>query len=58
VLIGSNGILPPSIITDEVGTVYTNPFDPTGDAIDFYESLEGMLVEIENPVAVGGTKVR
>jgi predicted extracellular nuclease len=56
VLIGSNGVLPPSIITDEVGTVYTNPFDPTGDAIDFYESLEGMLVEIENPVAVGGTK--
>jgi predicted extracellular nuclease len=56
VLIGPNGILPPSIITDEVGTVYTNPFDPSGDAIDFYESLEGMLVEIENPVAVGGTK--
>lgn len=30
-------------------------FDPDTDAIDFWESLEGMLVEIRNPVVVGPT---
>ncbi len=32
-----------------------NVFDPNEDGIDFYESLEGMLVTIPNPVVIGGT---
>ncbi|MCC8434780.1 chitobiase/beta-hexosaminidase C-terminal domain-containing protein [Brevibacillus sp. M2.1A] len=31
-------------------------FDPDQDGIDFWESLEGMLVQIENPIVVGETK--
>lgn len=31
-------------------------FDPQEDGIDFYESIEGMLVAIENPIAVGPQK--
>ena len=55
VLIGRNGILPPDeyICND---SVYGGPFDPEEDGIDFFESLESMLVEIENPVVIGGTK--
>lgn len=30
-------------------------FDPDEDGIDFYESLEGMLVQVNNAVAVGPT---
>jgi uncharacterized protein len=35
----------------------TPAFDPDVDALDFYETLEGMLVEIENATAVGPTSV-
>jgi predicted extracellular nuclease len=31
------------------------PFDPSNDGLDFHESLEGMLVRVRNPVAVGPT---
>jgi 2',3'-cyclic-nucleotide 2'-phosphodiesterase (5'-nucleotidase family) len=31
-------------------------FNPDNDGIDFYESLEGMLVTIEDPVAVSATR--
>ena len=31
-------------------------FNPGNDGIDFYESLEGMLVTIEDPVAVSATR--
>jgi len=31
-------------------------FNPGDDGIDFYESLEGMLVTVENPVAVSATR--
>ncbi|TQK74160.1 putative extracellular nuclease [Brevibacillus sp. AG162] len=31
-------------------------FDPDQDGIDFWESLEGMLVQIDNPIVVGETK--
>jgi len=41
VVIGPNGIAPPT--------------ESITDGIDFYESLEGMLVTIENPVAVDST---
>jgi uncharacterized protein len=32
-----------------------NAFDPAQDGIDFYESLESMLVQLNNPVVVGPT---
>ena len=31
-------------------------FDPGNEGLDFYESLEGMLVTIEDPVAISGTR--
>ncbi|MEL6224412.1 MAG: endonuclease/exonuclease/phosphatase family protein [Cyanobacteria bacterium J06627_8] len=34
-----------------------NTFDPENDAIDFFESLEGQLVTIEDAVAVSPTRV-
>ncbi|MGH8628348.1 MAG: hypothetical protein ACREYC_24810, partial [Gammaproteobacteria bacterium] len=58
VAIGTGGRLPPAkvIEDDAVGSVETSgTFDPDTDAIDFYESLEGMRVEIRDAVAVGPT---
>ncbi len=52
VVIGPNGVTPPTEIVDDDGF---SSFDPANDGIDFYESLEGMLVTIENPVAVDST---
>jgi len=40
-------------IRDQVGR---NHFDPESDAIDFFESLEGMLVTVRRPVAVSATQ--
>ena len=41
---------------DSSGNVETsNTFDPASDGIDFYESLEGMAVQINDAVAVGPT---
>jgi len=52
VVIGASGRLVPSeVIEDDDFT----SFDPTSDGADFFESLEGMLVEVENPLAVSGT---
>ena len=52
VLIGPDGLRPPTeIIEDDSFT----SFDPTTDGIDFYESLEGMRVTVEAPVAVAPT---
>ena len=31
-------------------------FDPDTDGLDFYESLEGMRVQLDNAVAVGPTE--
>jgi predicted extracellular nuclease len=66
VILGRDGRLPPAgdVISrdelpvnlrnkDEVGR---NRFDPDSDAIDFYESLEGMLVTVQQPVAVSATQ--
>ena len=55
-IIGAGGRVPPSsVIEDDAGgDVETGgSFDPALDGIDFYESLEGMLVQINNAVAVG-----
>ena len=57
-VIGSGGRLPPSMVIedDAAGDVETSGvFDPASDGIDFYESLEGMLVQVNDAVAVGPT---
>ncbi|MGH3324773.1 MAG: lamin tail domain-containing protein, partial [Streptomyces sp.] len=47
--------IPASVIdNDATGNVETSgTFDPSTDGIDFYESLEGMRVQVNNPVAAG-----
>ncbi len=49
---GSAGRKPPTEVLDDDGLT---TFDPVHDGIDFYESLEGMLVTVKNPVATGPT---
>lgn len=52
IVIGKDAIPPTSVIdNDQFGT-----FDPAEDGIDFYESLEGMLVAVENPQVTGPQK--
>ncbi len=55
-VIGIGGRVPPSevIEDDAAGSVETSGvFDPATDGIDFYESLEAMRVQVNNPVVVG-----
>ncbi|MGM0902900.1 MAG: 5'-nucleotidase C-terminal domain-containing protein [Bacillota bacterium] len=52
-LVIGKDIFPPTEIVDND---QFSEFDPEQDAIDFYESIEGMLVAIENPIAVGPQK--
>jgi predicted extracellular nuclease len=52
VLIGADGILPPSHAIDDDGL---SLFDPANDGIDFWESLEGMRVTIQAPKVVQNT---
>jgi predicted extracellular nuclease len=61
VVLGRQGRLPPSqvISSDELPVnlrvkeqVQRSPFDPEHDAVDFFESLEGMLVTVSRPLAV------
>jgi predicted extracellular nuclease len=58
-VIGQGGRVPPTaIIEDDAisGNVETSGvFDSASDGIDFYESLEGMRVQINNAVVVGPT---
>lgn len=60
IVIGTGGRIPPtSVIEDDAtGDVETSGvFDPATDGIDFYESLEGMRVQVNDAVAVGPTLV-
>ncbi|HYX12480.1 MAG TPA: Ig-like domain-containing protein, partial [Candidatus Acidoferrum sp.] len=60
VVIGSGGRVPPSTVIedDATGSVETSgTFDPDNDGIDFYESLEGMRVQLDDAVVVGPTAV-
>ena len=50
IILGKNGT---KLITDNIDNDGLTSFDPQEDAIDLYESLEGMLVKIENPLIVG-----
>jgi predicted extracellular nuclease len=56
-VIGMGGRVPPTeVIQDDsaTGNVETsNTFDPNQDGIDFYETLESMRVQVDNPVVVG-----
>ena len=55
-VIGAGGRTPPIMVIedDAGGNVETGgDFDPATDGIDFYESLEGMRVQINSAVAVG-----
>ncbi len=69
VLVGQKGRIPPSEVVISASELPVNQqpsfcagggdagvFNPDVDGIDFYESLEGMLVTIDDPVAVSGTR--
>jgi predicted extracellular nuclease len=55
-VIGTGGRVPPGEVIDDdaTGDVETSGvFEPATDGIDFYESLEGMRVQVNDAVAVG-----
>jgi predicted extracellular nuclease len=56
-VIGAGGRVPPTQVIENdsaTGDVETsNTFDAGQDGIDFYETLEHMLVQVNNPVVVG-----
>jgi len=55
-VIGSGGRVPPTTVIedDSAPNVETeNVFDPAQDGIDFYETLESMRVQVNDPVVVG-----
>ncbi|MDT3397741.1 lamin tail domain-containing protein [Streptomyces sp. B1866] len=55
-VVGSGGRVPPSAVIedDATGDVETSgTFDPAADGLDFWESMEGMRVEIDNAAVVG-----
>lgn len=59
-IIGIGGRMPPSQVIDDdtLGSVEVagqTSFDPEHDGIDFYESLEGMLLQVRDSVAVAPT---
>jgi uncharacterized protein len=59
-VVGLGGRLPPIFVIDNDAVGGTaedpaTPFDPRQDGLDFHESLEGMLVRVNNPLAVGPT---
>ncbi|MEH2347596.1 MAG: CARDB domain-containing protein [Nostoc sp.] len=58
-ILGNGGrTIPTSVIDNDTnGNIETGTttFDSAQDGIDFYESLEGMLVQVNNPVAVSPT---
>ncbi|MFI2612965.1 lamin tail domain-containing protein [Kitasatospora sp. NPDC018619] len=57
-VVGQGGRIPPSAVISSVtsGDVETaGNFQPATDGLDFWESLEGMRVEIDNAAVVGPT---
>ncbi|MDR7314568.1 chitobiase/beta-hexosaminidase C-terminal domain-containing protein [Brevibacillus nitrificans] len=64
-VISSQQTIPQPVVLGEGGYTYPegvidndsmDAFDPEEDGIDFWESVEGMLVQINNPIVVGETK--
>lgn len=60
-ILGNGGrTIPTQVIdNDTTGNIETGTttFDPAQDGIDFYESLEGMLVQVNNPVTTSKLNV-
>ena len=60
IVIGRGGRVPPNaVIDDDSKGMLNNPaeagaFEPTSDGIDFWESLEGMRVQVNNAHAISG----
>lgn len=57
-IIGKEGRLAPDTLIDDDINGYAGrdgTFDPETDGIDFYESLESMLIQVNNAVAVSAT---
>ena len=59
-VLGSGGRIPPSTIIDNdtsgsVEVAAQTTYDPAEDGLDFYESLEGMLVQVNNLRVIGPT---
>ena len=57
-IIGEGGRIPPTEIIDDDTEGFISEstnFDPQNDGLDFYESLEGMLVQVNDAVVVGPT---
>jgi uncharacterized protein len=57
-MVGPGGRVPPGTVIedDATGSVENSGvFDPAADGIDFWESLEGMRVELDNAAVVGPT---
>jgi uncharacterized protein len=55
-VVGQGGRVPPNAVIDDdaTGNVETSgSFDAASDGIDFYESMEGMLLQVNNPVVTG-----
>ena len=55
-VVGSGGRVPPATVIDDdaTGSVETSGvFQPVTDGIDFWESLEGMRVQLDNAAVVG-----
>lgn len=55
VMIGEGGRIPPNEIIENDTQGYVNRdnlYDPDEDGLDFYESLEGMLVQVNDAIAV------
>jgi predicted extracellular nuclease len=60
VVIGMGGVMPPTEVIDDdtTGSVETGPttFDPANDGIDFWETFEGMLLQVNNGAVVNETE--
>ncbi|WP_372571771.1 endonuclease/exonuclease/phosphatase family protein [Ruegeria jejuensis] len=60
-ILGAAGRTPPTEVVISEGELPVNlqddpgTFNPETDGIDFYESLEGMLVTVDNPTAISAT---
>jgi predicted extracellular nuclease len=57
-LVGTGGRVPPATVVedDATGNVeLTGVFDPAQDGLDFWESLEGMRLQLNDPAVVGPT---
>ena len=58
-VLGTGGRTPPTEVIDDdnAGNVETGgTFDPAGDGIDFYESLEGMILQVNGADVVNATR--